>query len=243
MARGHTLGLTNAADGFSFEAYHVAPQDARHGGLVLIQEIFGVTDAIRALCDGFAEDGYEVIAPSLYDRLKPAHVRADDSQYPAHPREGGDERAYDAVAEALRLSQQTPWDQVEGDLNAAIAALQGPVFVTGYCWGGTAAWLAACRCPGVVAASCFYGRRIPELLSETPRCPTILHFGKTDASIPPETVEQIGAAHPDLPIYLYPAGHGFASERSADHHPDSARLGRLRTLQLFQRASGTRGEL
>ena len=94
----------------------------------------------------------------------------------------------------------------------------------------------------MAAASCYYGRRIPELLAETPRCPTILHFGKRDASIPPQTVEAIAAAHPDLPIYRYDAGHGFNSDRRADYDPDSARLARLRTLQLFQRSTGVRGE-
>ena len=227
MAQGKTIRLANAADGFSFEAYHVAPLDARQGGLVLIQEIFGVTEAIKALADGFAEDGYEVIAPSLYDRLQPGFVA---------------DYAPEAIAQARGFSEATPWDQVASDLDAVVAALAPPVFAVGYCWGGTAAWVAACRCQ-VTAASCFYGRRIPELLAETPLCPTILHFGKKDGSIPPGTVAAIGEAHPDLPIYLYDAGHGFVSERSADHDPDSARLGRLRTLQLFQRARGARGEM
>ena len=228
MQQGEAIRLTSARDGFTFGAYHVAPADARHGGLVLIQEIFGVTDHIRALCDSFAEEGYEVIAPSLYDRL-----------------EQGFESGYgpEAVAKALAFSQTTPWDQVEGDLNAAIAALAGPVFVTGFCWGGTAAWMAACRCLGLSAASSFYGRRIPELLAETPACPTILHFGKTDRSIPPAVIDQIAAAHPDLMIHLYDAGHGFVSDRSADYSEDCARLARLRTLQLFQKASGARGEV
>ncbi len=227
MARGETIRLTSADDGFTFGAYHVAPEDARHGGLVLIQEIFGVTGHIRQLCDGFAEQGYEVIAPSLYDRLEPSFA-ADYGP--------------EAMAKAVRFSQETPWKQVEGDLNAAIEALAGPVFVTGFCWGGTAAWLAACRCPGLAAAACFYGRRIPELLAETPRCPTILHFGRTDRSIPLEVVDQIIEAHPDLPVHLYDAGHGFVSDRSADYDPDAARLARLRTLQLFQRSAGARGE-
>ncbi len=218
---------STAADGFEFGAYHVEPDDARHGGLVLIQEIFGVTPHIQELCDSFAEQGYEVIAPSLYDRLEPG-FQAD--------------HAPEAMAKAVCYSQETPWDQVEGDLNAAIATLAGPIFVTGFCWGGTATWLAACRCPGVAAASCFYGRRIPELLTETPKCPTILHFGKTDKSIPPEIVDQIAAAHPDLPIHLYDAGHGFVSDRGKDYDADAARLARLRTLQLFQRAVGARGE-
>jgi carboxymethylenebutenolidase len=225
---GEMIRLTSrATDGFVFAAYHAAPPDARRGGLVLIQEIFGVTEHIRATADGFAEDGYEVIAPSLFDRLEPAF------EVGCGP---------DDLARGAALSQATPWDQVQGDLQAAIDALAGPVNVVGYCWGGTAAWLAACRCERVAAASCLYGRRIPELLAETPRFPTILHFGKTDASIPLEVVEQIRAAHPDLPIHLYDAGHGFASDRPANHHADSARLARLRTLQLFQRSSGVRAE-
>lgn len=227
MARGETIELTSKADGFGFDAYRVGPPDARHGGLVLIQEIFGVTDHIRELADSFADDGYEVIAPSLYDRL-----------------ERGFEAAYDdeGLAKGVRYSQATAWDQVQGDLQAAIDTLAGPVNVTGFCWGGSAAWLAACRCEGVTAAACFYGRRIVELLAETPRCPAILHFGKSDASIPPAMIEQIRAACPELPIYLYGAGHGFMSDRRADYHPDSARLARLRTLQLFQRSSGVRSE-
>ena len=95
----------------------------------------------------------------------------------------------------------------------------------------------------MAAASSFYGRRIPELIDESPRCPIILHFGKTDASIPPEVVEQVRAAHPDIPVHLYDAGHGFVSDRRADYNSDSARLARLRTLQLFQRSWRGRGEV
>lgn len=221
------IRLKSAADGFEFGAYHAIPADARQGGLVLIQEVFGVTPHVRELADSFAEAGYEVIAPSMYDRLE-AGFQAD--------------YAVEAVAKASQYSQETPWGQVQGDLQAAIDTLAGPVFVTGFCWGGTATWLAACRCKGVVAASSFYGRRIPELIDETPACPIILHFGKHDASIPIRTVEAIADAHPDLPIHLYDAGHGFVSDRSKDYDADSARLARLRTLQLFQRSSGARGE-
>jgi carboxymethylenebutenolidase len=95
----------------------------------------------------------------------------------------------------------------------------------------------------VAAVSSFYGRRIPELAAETPRCPIILHFGRRDASIPPEMVEAIGAAHPELPIHLYDAGHGFVSDRRADYDADAARLARLRTLQIFARNGGGRGDM
>jgi carboxymethylenebutenolidase len=223
-----TIRLASPLDGFGFDAHRAAPTDARRGGLVVIQEIFGVTAHIRELADGFAADGYEALAPALFARREP-----------------GFEAGYDAegVARGRALSEATPWDEVAADLQAAIDALAPPVFVVGYCWGGTAAWLAACRCTGVAAASSFYGRRIPELVSETPRAPIILHFGRGDASIPPETIEAVAAAHPDLPIHLYDAGHGFVSDRRADHRPDAARLARLRTLQLFALNGGGRGEL
>ena len=106
----------------------------------------------------------------------------------------------------------------------------------------TLAWLAAARCTGLAAASCYYGRLIADFADEQPRCPTILHFGKTDASIPMSVVDGIGEAHPEVPIYRYDAGHGFFSDRRADFNADCARLARLRTLQLFQKASGARGE-
>ena len=224
---GEAITLTSAADGFAFGAYHAGPPDARQGGLVLIQEIFGVTEHIRELCDGFAADGYEVIAPSFYDRLEPGFAAGYDAE---------------AVGKGRRYSEATPWDQVAGDLAAAVRGLKPPVYAVGYCWGGTASWLAACRCEGLAAASSFYGRRIPELVSERPRCPIILHFGKRDPTIPPEVIEQVRTEHPDLPIYLYDAGHGFVSDRRADYNPDAAQLARLRTLQLFTMQGGGRGE-
>ena len=224
---GEPVSLTSAADGFSFGAYRAPPEDARRGGLVLIQEIFGVTDHIRELADGFAADGYETLAPSLYDRLEPGFATGYDPE---------------GVAKGRRYSEETPWDEVAGDLAACVATLKPPVFVAGYCWGGSATWLAACRCEGLSAASSFYGRRIPELLDETPRCPIILHFGRRDASIPPAVVEAIAARHPEIPIHVYEAGHGFVSDRRADYDPDCARLARLRTLQLFALHGGGRAE-
>ena len=227
MPRGELIRLTNPKDGFAFDAYRVQPSDARQGGLVLIQEVFGVTEHIKELADSYADAGYEVIAPSMYDRQERGFAAAYDS---------------DDVGKAVKYSNAAPWDEVAADLQAAIDTLAGPVFVTGFCWGGAATWLAACRCTGLSAASSFYGRRIPELIAETPRCPIILHFGRSDASIPPETIEQIAEAHPDIQIHLYDAGHGFVSDRRADYDADSARLARLRTLALFANHGGGKSE-
>ena len=220
------IELISPRDGFRFGAWRQTPPDARRGALIVIQEIFGVTDHIRETAASFAEEGYETLAPSLYDRRAPGF-------------EAGCEEA--DIARARDLSESTPWDEAAADLAACVAALEPPVFAVGYCWGGSAAWLAACRVGGLAAASSYYGRRIPEFVGESPLCPVIAHFGRHDPSIPPEVVETIAEAHPDIPLYIYDAGHGFASDRRRDYHPDSARLARLRTLQLFARAGG-RGE-
>ena len=222
------MKLTNKTDGFTFDAYHVTPPDARRGGLVLIQEIFGVTAGIRELADSFAQDGYEVIAPSTFDRMEPGFDVLRDAE---------------GIAKGRGYAMAQSWDVTMGDLQACIDALKGPVFITGFCYGGTASWLAAARCTGLTAASCFYGGGIAGLVAEQPKIPVILHFGKKDAHITSEAWDKISAAHPDVPLYLYEADHGFFSRDRPDYDPDPANLARLRTLQLFhQSASGKAGE-
>jgi carboxymethylenebutenolidase len=106
----------------------------------------------------------------------------------------------------------------------------------GFCWGGTAAWIAAARVEGLTAVSSFYGGGVAAHADETPRCPVILHFGKHDALIPLKDVETVSERHPDLPVFLYEAGHAFMAP--SDFVADCAQLARLRTLQLFHRAGG-----
>lgn len=220
--------VRSGVDGFDVPAYHFAPGNARRGGLIVVQEIFGANEHIRGVAAQYAEDGYEVLAPALFERAAP-----------------GFETGYDpkSFVRGRAAVDQTPWDQVQGDLQACIDSLAGPVFIVGYCWGGSAAWLAACRCADLRAASCYYGRHIKDLKDETPLCPTILHYGRHDASIPPSDVQAVMAAHPDLPVHLYDAEHGFNRDVGEHFNPDAAHLARLRTLQLFHRASGVKGEV
>jgi carboxymethylenebutenolidase len=221
------MKLKSKADGFEFEAYHAVPTDARRGGLILIQEIFGVTQGIRELADGFAADGYEVLAPSMFDRQE----RGFDV-----------ERDAEGIAKGRDYMVANGWDNAMGDVQACIDALKGPVFITGFCYGGTVAWLAASRCTGLTAASCYYGGGISGLVDETPKIPVILHFGKKDAHITSEAWDKIGAAHPDTPLFLYEADHGFFSHDRPDYDPEPARLSRLRTLQLFHKAGSGKVE-
>jgi carboxymethylenebutenolidase len=142
----------------------------------------------------------------------------------------------------LGFGAETRWGvDVLDAVQAAIDALAPPVFAMGFCYGGTVAWLAAARCHGLAAVSSFYGGQIIDYLAETPQIPTILHLGKLDELTPPADVEAIRAAHPDLPVFMYEAGHAFVAPNG--FHEDSARLSKLRTLAHFSRNSGVRGEI
>jgi carboxymethylenebutenolidase len=217
---GETLRLTSAADGFEFDAYHAAVTDARRGGLVICHAIWGVTPHLRELADGYAEAGYEVIVPSLFDRFQRGFA-GRDTDPDLYARQNGFAEAAHWGADVLDAVQ------------AAIDALAPPVFALGFCFGGTVAWLAAARCQGLAAVASFYGGQIVDYLDETPKVATILHLGKRDELIPPQDVEAITARHPELPVYLYDAGHAFVAPNGFD--AESAHLSRLRTLALFAR--------
>ncbi|MDX2238648.1 MAG: dienelactone hydrolase family protein [Hyphomonadaceae bacterium] len=210
--------VTNPKDGFALTAYRASAAGMRRGGVVVAQEIFGVTDHIRAICDDFAAHGYDAIAPSLFDRVAPGFHAAHDAA---------------GIQSGLAAVQASPWEQVAGDVQACLDALDGPRYVTGFCYGGAVAWLAAARCTSVAAASGFYGRLINALIAERPKAPMILHYGERDAGIPLSEVDKVREAHPDVTIHLYPAGHGFCRAGSADHHPESAALALQRTRDHF----------
>ncbi len=216
--QGETIELT-AADGHRLGAYLARPVGAPKAGLVVVQEIFGINRHIRAVTEGFAADGYLAIAPALFDR-----------------REHGLELGYEAedVARGRELKAATSWEEAAQDVGAAIeaAAEAGPVGVVGYCWGGSIAWLAACRLP-VAAAVGYYGGQVRELSGETPRCPVLLHFGDQDAAIPLDDVDEVRRLHPEVPIHLYPAGHGFNCDLRGSYHAESAALARERSLAFL----------
>ena len=224
---GETVQLTSATDGFQFAAYHAGVSDARRGGLVILHAIWGVTPHLRALANEYAQGGYEALVPSLFDRFQQGFAAKDFD--PA------------LADQQMSFGERTHWGaDVLDAVQAAIDALEPPVFAMGFCFGGTTAWLAAARCTGLAGVTSFYGGQIVDYLAETPQAPTILHLGKTDELIPPAAVEAIRAAHPDLPVFMYEAGHAFVAPNG--YHEDSARLAKLRTLAHFSRNSGVRSQ-
>jgi carboxymethylenebutenolidase len=220
------------SDGAEIAVYHAQPDGVRRGGLVLIQEIFGVTDHIRELCDEYAGDGYEVLSPALFDREHPGF----ESDYSG-----------EQFAEAVRLAREVhPFLQSCEDAQTCIDALKGvdgnggPLFITGYCYGGSVAWRMAQISPDLAACSSYYGSMVPTMfIDPAPKCATIAHFGRYDTGIPMKGVEAlIAKAHPTAQIFVYEANHGFNSDRRQDYHEASADLARERTLGLFRACGG-----
>jgi carboxymethylenebutenolidase len=222
---GQTIRL-KASDGHELGAYEAAPEGEHRGGLVVIQEIFGVNEHIRAVTDGWAAEGYYCIAPAIFDRGEP-----------------GFERGYkpDDVEAGRGLAGKIGLDAMLLDVEAArgAAASAGKVGVVGYCLGGSLSWLAATRLDGVAAASCYYGGRIIDSMEEKPRCPVQMHFGEKDQSIPMENVEKIRAVVPSLvEMFTYPAGHAFNRDGSANWEAGSAKRAKNRSLELFRKHVG-----
>jgi carboxymethylenebutenolidase len=216
------------ADGAEIAIYHAHAKGVPRGGLVLIQEIFGVTDHIRELCDEYAADGYEVLSPALFHREDPGF----ECDYTGLQFEH-------AVDLARKLH---PFELSISDAMTCVDALKekGPVFMTGYCYGGSVTWRCAQLSDDLAAASSYYGGHVPSVFADTaPKCATICHFGRFDQGIPMEGVEALMAKeHPTAQIFVYEANHGFNSDRRKDYHEESSELARERTLGLFRACGG-----
>ena len=213
---------STAEDGFAFAAYHAAPTGARKGGVIVVQEIFGLDEHVRRDVDRWASLGFEAIAPSLYDRREPGFVAGHDP---------------DGMKAGIAHAMGTPIDQALADIAAVRDRLapSGKVFIVGYCYGGSMAWLAAGKLDGLSGSSSYYGSMVKANATLKPRCPTIVHLGRLDAMIPADEVQAaVQAANPDVPVHIYEdAGHGFNNEDPARHDSTSADLARARTLELF----------
>lgn len=218
---GKQINLT-AADGHTLTAYQATPTGTALGTVVVVQEIFGVNSHIRSVADGYAERGYVAIAPALFDRIKPNMELGYEG---------------DDVATGRDAAFPLGWDAPLMDINAAIdSATDHKVAVVGYCWGGSLAYLAACK-SNIDCAVGYYGGQILKILAAEPslqlQAPAMLHFGEHDSGIPLADVDQLKTRHPDVPIHLYDAGHGFNCDQRASYSEVSSDLALKRTLAFF----------
>ena len=213
-----------AADGHELDAYLAESSGPARGAIVLVQEIFGVNSHIRSVADDYASHGFHVIAPALFDRVQ------RDLELGYNPTDS---------AQGMKTARQIGMDTALLDVAASIghASAEWPgrkIGVLGYCYGGSLAWLAATRLDPA-AAVCYYGGQIAANAAERPHCPVMMHFGAKDPHIGSAEIGKIKAAHPELPLFLYDAGHGFNCDQRKDFEPQSAKLARQRTLEFFLR--------
>jgi carboxymethylenebutenolidase len=210
-----------AIDGFAFGTYQAMPATRPRGGIVVIQEIFGVNDHIRQVCDGYAAAGYAAIAPQIFDRVQ------RDVEMGYEPNDMT--RGIDIARGKLKM------EQTMLDLQAAVddARRFGKVGVVGYCFGGLLAWIAASDLTGISASCAYYGGGVAGQLDRRPRCPVMMHFGAKDAHIPLTDVDKVRKAHPEVTIHVYDADHGFNCDHRASYDAAAAKLARTRSLEFF----------
>jgi carboxymethylenebutenolidase len=212
-----------AKDGHVLDAYVVQPGVPARGGLVLVQEIFGVNAHIRAIADRFAsEDGFVVVAPAIFDRIEKGVELRDDGE---------------DMQQAMNLLKSFHIETGVDDVAAAVQCERcfgnvKKIGVVGYCLGGTLAWLSAARLP-IHAAVGYYGGMIAQYVNERPKVPMMLHFGELDNHIPASDVDSIAKAYPEVQINRYHAGHGFNRDGSPGYSASCAMRARERTLAFL----------
>lgn len=210
-----------AADGHKLDAYIAQPTGEPKAGIVVVQEIFGVNAHIRSVADRFAQAGYLVIAPAIFDRA-----------------ERNVELGYDAegMQKGMALVKEVPVDKTLADIDAAIQYLREhgahKVGVVGYCWGGTLAWASNTRLHPDATVS-YYGGGIQNYIHEKSTCPGIFHFGLHDDHIPPSVVEEVRHEYPGYAVFTYDAGHGFNCDARGSYNEAAAKLAMKRTLAHF----------
>ena len=215
-----------AADGHQLAAYRAEPSGRPRGGVVVIQEVFGVNSHIKAVADGYATDGYLAIAPAMFDRVQ----RGYDTGY-----------SQPEIQAGVAVMQTLDWKLTLLDTSAAIDAAKaaGKVGIVGYCWGGTVSWVAAARLSGLACSAPYYGGGMPGFIGEKPKIPTLCHFGELDQSPTLEQSKAIAKAHPEITAHFYPgAGHGFNCDQRGSYHAGSAKLARTRTVEFFRKHLG-----
>lgn len=224
-----------AHDGGQFEAYCAIPAAGRGPGILVFQEIFGVNDNIRELCDRLAAAGYVAMAPDMFWRIEPRFERNDET----------------SIADAFAMVQR--FDQANGidDINAAHRHLlgmdecTGKVGAVGFCLGGGLAFATAAQSRvdgrGVDATVSYYGSGVNSMLgwADEIDSPIMFHYGENDPFIPKENIDEVEAVFAGLgnvAFHRYDAGHAFSNaDAPSMYDASAAALAWERTLEFFAR--------
>lgn len=215
------IATLSTGDGFTLHAFEARPENPQ-GGLVILQEIFGVTEQLKHAAGFFAQHGYHAIVPALFDRVSP------DTVIP-----------YEESDRARATMQRLAVDEVMRDIAAAIAHVDSErgVSVLGYCWGGGMAIRAASIFP-LAGAVAYYGTALDKHIVNGAKCPTLFHFGESDPLVPVANIERVKQQLTDAEVHIYAAGHAFANEARSNHVAEAAQLANQRTLDFLARVHG-----
>lgn len=216
-----------ASDGFTLNAYRAAPEGRPRGGVVVIQEVWGLNTWIRSVVDRFARHGYLAVAPAMFDRVEFGYE--SDNYTPGQ---------FEIIGGLLkRFDHQTALLDVAAAIEAARSG--GKVGITGYCFGGAVCWRAAHQGMGLSAASGYYGGGVPNYIDLAPSVPLEMHYGDHDKGIPLEQVEALKARYPEVGIHVYDADHGFCnSDRPNNFDEAACTKASARTLDFFRKHLG-----
>ena len=205
-----------ASDGHTLDCWMTRAEGKRRGGIVILQEIFGVTDQLKDVAAQYAALGYDVAIPALFDRLKKGAVIP-----------------FAEAPQGRDLMMKSDADATIRDIDAAVqmlAARGGKVAVIGFCWGGGLA-IRAAQVLDIACAVPFYGTRLDQYQIAPLKAPVEGHWGTADSHVPPEMLDAAKAFFPEMTVHTYDgAGHAFANEaRPADYVEEAARLAHDRT--------------
>lgn len=219
---GEKVQLT-AADGHSFSAYVASPAEGVRpiGGLLVLQEIFGVNSHIRSVVDRIADCGYQAVAPALFDRIE----TDVELRYEGVDLEKG--KAYKAACDTGKNLL---------DVAAALGYIKQQSLkagIIGFCWGGLLAWLCACRFDALSAVVTYYGGGMTDYIDLRPRCPVLSHFAANDQHIPVAGVKKFQAMQPGVEVHIYDAEHGFNCDQRGSFNAQAATLAWERTTAFL----------
>ena len=208
-------------DNHKFQAYLSQPNQKVKGGIVIIQEIFGVNDHIKEVCNLYSNHGYLTIAPCLFDREN-KNIELDYDQ--------------EGITEGRRLKEllnELSINEIESSISFVESA--GKVGVIGYCWGGSLSWKAACKFNNLSSSIIYYGGDVPKLKNLIPKCPTMCHFGELDQSIPIDDVKEFEKSNQNINLYTYPADHGFNCNHRNQYNKKCSDIALERSLSFLEK--------
>ena len=215
-----------SADNKIIPYYEIKPSNKTKNSVILVYEIFGMTDHIKNLSNKFANLGFLVNIPDIFSRIEKNVILKYDKE---------------GFNKGIALKEKLGWELPVMDIVGLAALLKKnyKVSIIGFCYGGSLSWLSIQKSFIFDKAVCYYGSSIPEFLNLNINCPTIVHFGNKDVGIPIEAVKKVKdysiTQKKSLKVYEYEnADHGFNCEERKSYDKIASDLAFERTINFIK---------